>query len=636
MENAFIEAFNGRLRDECLNVYQFTSIADAQAKVEAWRVDYNAARPHSSLGHLTPNEFVAQRQATRTVEEVTLFYIWRIMFRRVTIAVAVGILIAFVLRVAIGAVASPGEVNFEPQVKSGATTLVVAIHGLGGRKSYEGLRRLVARTYPDADVIAPFYLAALVPQLDNASAFVLTDDLELAIHRAHQQRRYQRIVLIGHSMGAMLVRKAIVWANGYEEDRPAIRGRHDWVRQVERFVSLAGTNRGWSLDPPPKNMGLRRRILFGTAIWLAKWTQTANVVLSMERGAPFVADLRVQWIRAARSGNPSDYIPEVIHLVGTNDDIVTVEDTKDIEAAKDVKFLTLANTGHDEIAASLVQELAQGQRDTSSPRAELIRRVLVEPLNSIETDAAPTLTEDLNIARIVFVLHGIRDYGSWARQLSQQIATEGKRLGVPVKAVPARYTRFPMGPFLLFSDRQDHVRWFMDQYTELLAQFPRAEVDFIGHSNGTYSLASALLQDKTLKVGNVYFAGSVVPQRYPWSMLLRDARVGHVRNVVAAGDWVVALFPRLFEQVAEWRGVERLSGAFDIGAAGFRGFRSTDASHRVMDIEYAAGEHGNRRGLTGSSQDDSIGFVCAHRRKRGDRRSSSLDVWYTSGPELVA
>jgi putative transposase len=68
-ENAFIEAFNGRLRDECLNVHQFTSLADAQARIETWRVDYNQLRPHSSLGHLTPDEFVEQRQA-RAVEDV--------------------------------------------------------------------------------------------------------------------------------------------------------------------------------------------------------------------------------------------------------------------------------------------------------------------------------------------------------------------------------------------------------------------------------------------------------------------------------------------------------------------------------------------------------------------------------------
>jgi transposase InsO family protein len=68
--NAFIESFNGRRRDECLNVEQFASVADAQAKIEAWRVDYHQRRPHGSLGHLTPTEFVEQRQAIRVTEEV--------------------------------------------------------------------------------------------------------------------------------------------------------------------------------------------------------------------------------------------------------------------------------------------------------------------------------------------------------------------------------------------------------------------------------------------------------------------------------------------------------------------------------------------------------------------------------------
>jgi putative transposase len=72
VENAFIESFNGRLRDECLNVHQFLSIEDAQAKIEAWRVDYNQRRPHSSLGHLTPNEYAQQRQTSPTAEAAFL------------------------------------------------------------------------------------------------------------------------------------------------------------------------------------------------------------------------------------------------------------------------------------------------------------------------------------------------------------------------------------------------------------------------------------------------------------------------------------------------------------------------------------------------------------------------------------
>ncbi len=67
-DNGHIESFNGRLRDECLNVQQFDSVADARQKIEAWRCDYNQVRPHSSLGHLTPSEFITERQGQRTAE----------------------------------------------------------------------------------------------------------------------------------------------------------------------------------------------------------------------------------------------------------------------------------------------------------------------------------------------------------------------------------------------------------------------------------------------------------------------------------------------------------------------------------------------------------------------------------------
>ena len=68
MENGHIESFNGRLRDECLNVHQFLSLDDARQKIEAWRMDYNLQRPHSSLGHLTPREFARQGQNNRATK----------------------------------------------------------------------------------------------------------------------------------------------------------------------------------------------------------------------------------------------------------------------------------------------------------------------------------------------------------------------------------------------------------------------------------------------------------------------------------------------------------------------------------------------------------------------------------------
>lgn len=57
-QNAFIESFNGRFRDECLNEHQFLSLDEAREIIETWRRDYNEARPHSSLGNKTPKEFV--------------------------------------------------------------------------------------------------------------------------------------------------------------------------------------------------------------------------------------------------------------------------------------------------------------------------------------------------------------------------------------------------------------------------------------------------------------------------------------------------------------------------------------------------------------------------------------------------
>ena len=56
-DNAFIEAFNGRFREECLNENWFLSLEDAREKVETWRQEYNMQRPHSALGNLSPEEF---------------------------------------------------------------------------------------------------------------------------------------------------------------------------------------------------------------------------------------------------------------------------------------------------------------------------------------------------------------------------------------------------------------------------------------------------------------------------------------------------------------------------------------------------------------------------------------------------
>jgi transposase InsO family protein len=59
VENGYIESFNGRLRDECLNEHWFMNMAHARSVIERWRLEYNTERPHSALGYLTPAQYAA-------------------------------------------------------------------------------------------------------------------------------------------------------------------------------------------------------------------------------------------------------------------------------------------------------------------------------------------------------------------------------------------------------------------------------------------------------------------------------------------------------------------------------------------------------------------------------------------------
>jgi putative transposase len=69
-DNAYIESFNGKFRDECLNEHWFTSIAHAREVIEGWRIEYNVERTHSSLGNITPEEF-ARKIAAEQKREVS-------------------------------------------------------------------------------------------------------------------------------------------------------------------------------------------------------------------------------------------------------------------------------------------------------------------------------------------------------------------------------------------------------------------------------------------------------------------------------------------------------------------------------------------------------------------------------------
>jgi putative transposase len=72
VQNAFVESFNGKFRDECLNEHWFLTLPEAQLVIEAWRREYNEERTHSTIGNVTPQEFIHNyHKGAQLTQEVT-------------------------------------------------------------------------------------------------------------------------------------------------------------------------------------------------------------------------------------------------------------------------------------------------------------------------------------------------------------------------------------------------------------------------------------------------------------------------------------------------------------------------------------------------------------------------------------
>ncbi|MGB6352987.1 MAG: hypothetical protein WBF21_03295, partial [Steroidobacteraceae bacterium] len=146
--------------------------------------------------------------------------------------------------------------------------------------------------------------------------------------------------------------------------------------------------------------------------------------------------------------------------------------------------------------------------------------------------------------------------------------------------------------------RDHYVRWFMDQYTETLAKYPNvdaAHIQFFGHSNGAYLVTKALEEYSSMHINRVVLAGSVVRKNYDWKSIMEGAnpQVLQVRNYVGTEDWVVALFPRLFElRPFLWLKNELGSSGFSgFDAGGGCGPNRVPALPSVTNVCYVKGEH---------------------------------------------
>ena len=455
--------------------------------------------------------------------------------------------------------------------------LVVILHGWTyNLKHIGGLRDAVKQSLPDADLLIPNYPSSF---FSNADPIDIVEELVECIDKAVSKRsrradnaEYQRIIFIGHSTGALLLRKAYVFAMGYNEDsyiHIPLKKRL-WAERVERIILLASINRGFSVSHRPRHMTRLNYFVIRFASLIPPLTGFGKYIWSFRRGTPFIANLRIQWIRLGQ--NPKIKLASTIQLLGDRDDLVSSEDNIDLISGSNFTYLKVRNANH----ASII--------DFEHPsfgleRKEEFQYALETPLEKLEGEFVPN-SEIEPKDNVVFIMHGIRDRGHWTKKVRHAVETITKEENKSVHVLPAGYGYFPMLRFLFLGERQKNVRWFMDEYTEALARFPNAKIGFIGHSNGTYLMASALERYQACKVDYVAFAGSVVRRSYDWDKLVSEGRVRAIRNDIASADWVVGIFPGLFE----------LFKIGDIGTGGHNGFQDNEGQENANT--YFDGGHG--------------------------------------------
>jgi pimeloyl-ACP methyl ester carboxylesterase len=439
---------------------------------------------------------------------------------------------------------------------------------------------------PRAKVMAP---AMDMAAWSKAHPSLLALQVVRAIDAEWQQHAYRRIIFVGHSLGALIARKAYIIACGQQARAPfepeladamkphEFDGR-PWATAVERIVLLAAMNRGWRVS---HHLNLLRAplwaagSLYGT---FSKWlTGRWHLIMHIRRGGEFMTNLRLQWI-VLRNEQGNRAGPLTIQLLGSIDDLVAPNDNIDLVSGGQFVYLDVPMSSHTNIIEVNDPQVPQ--------RRELLTAALTESESQLREKASipsddPITEPDLSVTNVVFVIHGIRDAGYWTHKLARRVRTHASKVDATWATETSSYGYFPMLPFLLASGRREKVEWLMDQYADALARYPRATFHYVGHSNGTYLLAKALKLYRACRFDRVVFAGSVVRRNYEWHLAVERKQVRQVLNFVASGDWVVAWFPKLFEQI-------RIQ---DLGSAGHDGFKP-HVDLPLQQVKYVRGGHG--------------------------------------------
>ncbi|MBX3605578.1 MAG: hypothetical protein KF788_09905 [Piscinibacter sp.] len=456
----------------------------------------------------------------------------------------------------------------------------------------------------DTDVLAPELpfgvFSTATP--DDVLAGLLADIDAAWAQREARGQPYEGILLVGHSLGSLYARKLYVAASGETAEAPfepglkrrleaigaaSLAQPRPWAAAVQRVVLLAGLNRGWTVS---HHMSLTRGVWMSAGVWLGRLLEATTgrqfIVMTAHRGAPFVTQLRLQWLamrQLARDSGGRLGAARVVQLLGTTDDLVPPSDNVDPVTGSDFGYLEVPRSGHADVVQLDDAEAGPGRREVvlcallDEARCPQATRRIGQVLDE-------SLRVDPQVTDVLFVVHGIRDEGYWTEKVAQRVLARARERGLDGRFAveTSSYGYFPMLSFLRPGARQEKVEWLMDRYTTARARFPNAKrFSFVGHSHGTYLLARALSDYPAVRFHHVVFAGSVVHRDYAWNQVPRE-RASGVFNFVASADWVVAFFPNALQQMQ----------VQDLGSAGHDGFAAESRAVWLPAPEqYVVGGH---------------------------------------------
>jgi pimeloyl-ACP methyl ester carboxylesterase len=379
-----------------------------------------------------------------------------------------------------------------------------------------------------------------------------------------QEGAYDEVILVGHSLGGILVRQAYLLAHGDYPEKPNV---SPWGAAVRRIILLASVNRGFN---PSNRLWLR---LVYNAL-LVPFKPFFTVMRELLVGSNFITQLRIRWIKVF--SQLGEGAPLVVQMLGTRDGMVRREDSIDLEQFPNAYQIDVPGANHG--------NLSDLRGDDPEGRYALYRSAFFDAAPPVPKRETPP--KDI----VVFVLHGIRaSNAGWVEQVRSRILDRAPSAEV----VTASYGYFSALNFALWFLRRRNISWFQDMYSYYLARYPRADFHFIGHSNGTYILGQSLAAVPDIRFNRVVLAGSVLPREYDWNSRFDRQQVRALRNDRASRDVPVAIL---------CSGLRGLC-ARDIGTGGFDGF--DDA--RAEEVFYYRGGHSEA--LQETNLDNIVDFI---------------------------